>query len=201
VNKVIIALAREYCPIVVITHSTWDKNNKRAIGTITQTANYATTLHFEKSRDQVTVKLDSKLGSDEEEFVLNLETEEVDTTDGEQRKKDVRRLVYAPKKAPKKAKVEAAMKELGGAASAEKVALTAGVSDRYVRKVKAEQRERSAKKTKKLQKDRQDSTAVSSGTIPERNTSRVPPHVPAGSTRGDESISYPGNKELIDYFS
>ena len=143
VNKAVIELARKYCPIVMITHSTWDKTNKRAIGSITQTANYATTLHFEKKSDHVNVTLDSKIGSDEEEFVLELATEEVLSVgqDGsEEKKQEVRRLVYKPKQAPKKAKVIAAMKDLGESASAEQIASKAGVSDRYVRKVKADKK-------------------------------------------------------------
>lgn len=152
INKGIILLARQYCPVVMITHSTWDKNNRRALGTITQTANYATTLHFEKSGDRVTVRLDSKLGCEEQEFSLALETEEVsnvDNEEGTQKKKEVRRLVYAPKKSPKKASVEAAMEHLGGCASAEQIASVAGVSARYVRKIRAAKEGELAEKVNK----------------------------------------------------
>ncbi len=152
VNKTVITLARMYCPLVMITHSTWDKQNKRALGTITQTANYATTMHFEKAGDQVKAILDSKLGSEEEKFELHLETAEVSYLDNdgvEQKKQEVRRLIYKPKKSPKKAKVEAAMKDLGDSASAEDIAAKAGVSDRYVRKVRAEKKHGSPEKATK----------------------------------------------------
>ncbi len=149
VNRAIITLARQCCPIVMITHSTWDKKNKRALGSITQAANYATTMHFEKSSgDQVKVTLNSKIGSEEEEFLLHLETEEGSHRDSdgtEQNKREVRRLVYQPKKSPKKAKVVAAMKDLGDSASSEKIAAKAGVTGRYVRKVRAAKNETTAK--------------------------------------------------------
>jgi hypothetical protein len=173
VNKVVIALARKYCPIVMITHSTWDKQNRRALGTITQTANYATTLHFEKSGDQVKVTLDSKLGSEEKEFLLHLETAEssyVDKDGVEQEKQEVRRLIYKPRLSPKKAKVVAAIKDLGDSASAEEIAQKAGVSDRYVRKIKAK------KKTgKKGSSERPSELASGEGkTVPRL----VPPEIP-----------------------
>jgi AAA domain len=174
VNRAVITLARKFCPIVMVTHSTWDKSNKRALGTITQTANYATALHFEKSGDQVRVTLDSKLGSDEEEFSLHLETAEssyVDEVGVEQKKQEVRRLVYKPKVSPKKAKIVAAIRDLGDAASAQDIADKAGVSDRYVRRIKAEK-----KNAKKASSQRPSELASGGGkTVPPM----VPPEVRA----------------------
>lgn len=46
-----IRLARE-CPIFLITHSPWDKRQRRAAGTVTQTANFLTTMHYEKAKPQ-----------------------------------------------------------------------------------------------------------------------------------------------------
>lgn len=141
VNKRIIELTRKICPIVMITHSTWDPQNKRAIGTITQTANYATTLHFEKKSgdfgDFVDATLDSKLGS-KEKFQLRLETEEVPFVDkdGVEKKTEVRRLVYKPQKSSsKKAQVEAAVKRLGPSASVKEIACEARCTERHARDV------------------------------------------------------------------
>jgi hypothetical protein len=74
----VIELSRE-CPIILVTHSPWDKRQKRAAGTITQAANFATTLHYEKkwSKDGqfVQVTVDSKAGALTDGFSLKLETE------------------------------------------------------------------------------------------------------------------------------
>ncbi len=44
----IIELAQS-APLVLVTHSPWDKRQKRAAGSVTQTANFLTALHYEKS--------------------------------------------------------------------------------------------------------------------------------------------------------
>src|SRR5271165_6362941 len=79
VNSLIVRLADQYCPIVLITHSPWDTRQKRAIGTISQAANFLTSLHFEKTSNGdgtfVHVTLDSKLGAEESDFTLKLETQ------------------------------------------------------------------------------------------------------------------------------
>lgn len=61
VNALLVELAHEYCPLAVITHSPWDRKQKRSAGTITQAANYQNILHYEKFTNYIKVKLDSKL--------------------------------------------------------------------------------------------------------------------------------------------
>lgn len=93
VNAAIVRLA-SFAPIVLITHSPWDKRAKRAAGSITQAANFQTTMHFEKVRTPnnsdtfVHVSVDSKVGSEQADFSLKLETE------GEGKQKEVRNVVY-----------------------------------------------------------------------------------------------------------
>lgn len=65
----------EICPTVLITHSPWDKRQKRAAGTVTQAANFATALHYQKDKDSVKVSVDCKAGGETTEFWLNLQTE------------------------------------------------------------------------------------------------------------------------------
>ena len=92
--------------------------------------------------------LRAKSGSEEEEFPLDLGTEEGSHRDSdgtEQNKREVRPLVYQPKKSPKKAKVVAAIKDLGDSVFPEKIAAKAGVTGRYVRKVRAAKNETTAK--------------------------------------------------------
>jgi hypothetical protein len=62
VNGMLVNLSHEYCPLSVITHSPWDKKQKRSAGTVTQAANYQNLLHYEKFTNFIKVKLDSKLG-------------------------------------------------------------------------------------------------------------------------------------------
>ena len=96
IMALIIRLSRE-CPVVLVTHSPWDKRAKRAAGTVTQTANFLTAIHFVKKRDPMTgetfarVTVDSKVGAEETDFSLKLVTEGADLRDPG----NVRRLVYA----------------------------------------------------------------------------------------------------------
>jgi hypothetical protein len=95
INAIIVRLSRR-CPLVLVTHSTWDARNKRAAGSITQAANFLTTVHFEKTttakgETRTKVKVDCKLGQEEPEFDLVLETAPVP---GEQRT-ELRRVKYA----------------------------------------------------------------------------------------------------------
>jgi hypothetical protein len=80
VNALFVELSRRYCPLFVITHSPWNKQNKRAAGTITQAANFVTNVHFEKIKGNkkgnfIHVSIDSKAGSGETDFSLQLNTE------------------------------------------------------------------------------------------------------------------------------
>ena len=68
-----IDLAQE-APLVLVTHSPWDKRQKRAAGSVTQTANFLTALHYEKRIARKTgdtfvhVSVDSKGGALETDF-------------------------------------------------------------------------------------------------------------------------------------
>ncbi len=78
VNALIVELA-QLCPLILVTHSPWNRKDRRAAGTITQTANYVTTMHYQRvansGKDQyVHVLLDSKVGAVGTSFSLKLET-------------------------------------------------------------------------------------------------------------------------------
>ncbi|MGB9513519.1 MAG: AAA family ATPase [Candidatus Acidiferrum sp.] len=140
VNASIVRLSR-VCPLVVITHSPWNKKHRRAAGTITQFANFAVTLHYEKLKlsgggTGMHVVVDSKLGTVQEGFHLQLLTEG-DKDDAS----SVRGLVYGGSGRPKGSGKEAVIQELADDpdASNSEVAERAGVSARYVRKIREEQ--------------------------------------------------------------
>jgi hypothetical protein len=186
VNALIVRLSRA-CPLVVLTHSPWDSEKRRAAGTITQFANFAVTMHYQKvmpgrdtkagiakkhrsksksdeakseppqvdpndprlvseildvnldgdayasyqkrGGDTIHIVVDSKMGTTVGDFHLKLETE------GD----EVRGLVYGGEGWPKGAGKEAVLEAMAAApeASAEEIAKSAGVSDRYVRQIKA----------------------------------------------------------------
>jgi AAA domain-containing protein len=69
INAMMVHISSAYCPVVVITHSPQDKKQKRAAGTITQSANYPNILHYDKcnvaSGTFARVHLDSKMGMSE----------------------------------------------------------------------------------------------------------------------------------------
>jgi hypothetical protein len=132
VNAAIVRLATR-CPFVVITHSPWDRKQRRAAGSITQAANFTTTMHFEKQLDRKTgtgyvhVRVDSKIGAEELDFSLKLETEGPE-------KQEVRRIIYHGPGWPKgigKSAVLAALEEDPDAPPSE-IAERCGVSRRYV---------------------------------------------------------------------
>jgi hypothetical protein len=93
-------------------------------------------MHFEKkiSSDNsfVHVTLDSKLGAEESDFTLRLETE----GDGEQR--EVRRFAYEGRGWPKGLGKEAVLQALDEDpdAGTKEIAERAGTSSRYVQKIK-----------------------------------------------------------------
>src|SRR5262249_24904637 len=47
ISAMVLRLA-QFCPAVLLTHSPWDKRQRRAAGTVTLTANFLTTSHFQK---------------------------------------------------------------------------------------------------------------------------------------------------------
>jgi hypothetical protein len=137
VNSVIVRLASEFCPIVLITHSPWDRRQKRAAGSVTQAANFLTAMHFEKSIDRKTdltlvhATLTSKMGKGTD-FTLRLETH------GESRHREVSGIVYHGQGRPRGSKREAilaAIKE-DPEASAGELGERIGVSRRYVEMVR-----------------------------------------------------------------
>jgi len=130
VNALIVELSHDYCPIVLVTHSPRDKTAKRAAGTITQEANFLTTMHFEKvaaksgnGPTKTKVEVDSKLGMGMQ-FDLTLETE------GD----EVRRVVYGEHEPTKAEMILAAIKE-NRDATPEEIADEVGCSPQWVRKV------------------------------------------------------------------
>lgn len=132
VNSVVVRLA-SICPLVVITHSPWDKRARRAAGSVTQAANFLTTMHFEKVQDPkstdsfIHVRVDSKIGAEQTDFHLKLETEGG----------DIRGLIYNgpgwPKGGGKRA-ILAAIEEDPDATPKE-IADRIGVTPRYVQKL------------------------------------------------------------------
>jgi hypothetical protein len=197
INALIVRLSR-ICPLVVLTHSPWDSEKRRAAGTITQFANFAVTMHYQKvmpgrdtkaggtkkhrsksksdqakaepsqidpndprlvseildvnldgdayaayqkrGGDTIHVVVDSKMGALVGDFHLKLETE------GD----EVRGLVYGGEGWPKGAGKEAVLEALAADpdASAEEIAKSAGVSDRYVRQIKAKSPKKGRRKAK-----------------------------------------------------
>jgi hypothetical protein len=141
VNAAIIRLCRAYCPLVVVTHSPWDKKQKRAAGTVTQTANYMITGHYEKivnpqSNDTYAhVVIDSKAGEEESDFTLKLVTE-----GPKNNPQSVRKIFYEGRGWPKgmaKARVLWEI-ERDPTAAPKDIADRAGCTIRYVQKLMKE---------------------------------------------------------------
>lgn len=138
VMAMVVRLAR-LCPVILLTHAPWDRRNRRAFGTVTQTANFLNTMHFEKiepkgtgHRTFVNVLLDSKMGVAESNFSLELKTE----TDGG--KSHLRKLEYIGAGYPKglqRDAILAAIREDPEASNTE-IAQRTGATDRYVRGVR-----------------------------------------------------------------
>lgn len=101
INAIAVRLQR-ICAIVMLTHSPQDEGKKRAVGTVTQEANYQSHMHFTKeiADGQVvtSVIFDSKETSADSRFKLKLITEPVEHSDGEIRTQ-VRRVEYIEKSA------------------------------------------------------------------------------------------------------
>jgi hypothetical protein len=85
------------CPLFLVTHSPWDKKARRTAGTVTQTANFMTAMHYKKTIDKnsreanVDVVVDSKAGALETHFSLKLEIDGTNSRDPGA----VRRVFYA----------------------------------------------------------------------------------------------------------
>lgn len=75
INAIFVRLM-QVCPLILLTHSPW--NEKRAAGSVTQSANFSSLMHFEKqvtdSGTVTQVKLDSKESSEDSKFGLSLVT-------------------------------------------------------------------------------------------------------------------------------
>ncbi len=136
VMEVTIKLSR-VCPLFVVTHSPQDKKQRRAAGSITQAANFAGALHFEKKfvggATTVNVKADSKAGAALPKFSLRLETEGPIGNP-----ESVRRLVYETAgKSSNKAIIESAIAENPDISTDELVEMT-GTGTRNVQKIRKE---------------------------------------------------------------
>jgi hypothetical protein len=138
IMAMIVRLSRR-CPTVVLTHSPWDKRQRRAAGTVTQAANFLTTMHLQKTvipksgETFAHIVLDSKAGAFETNFSLKLVTENGGRDPG-----SVRRVVFAGKgwaTGLKRDAIEAALED-DPDASAKDIAEQVGVSQRYVEKIK-----------------------------------------------------------------
>jgi hypothetical protein len=137
IMAMLVGVARK-CPIVLLTHSPQDRSQKRAIGTITQGANCATHIHYEKATKGgdtfVHLSVDSKGGAGENDFSLLLLTDSKDSD----HVRGVRGLTYAGKGnkgKTKEQKVREAIQQNPGASVAELVEI-AGCDESHVRKTR-----------------------------------------------------------------
>lgn len=141
VNAAVVQLSRRYCPVVLITHSPWDKKQRRAAGSVTLSANFPTALHYQKNssregNETVSVRLDSKIGR-ERDFYLKMIVAPGRTDDP-----NSLHLEYGGAGRPKgavKGEIDAALEDDPEATSKE-IATRFGCSERHVNKVKAARR-------------------------------------------------------------
>jgi hypothetical protein len=141
----------ESAPLILVTHSPWDKRQKRAAGTVTQTANFLTAMHYEKRIARKTgetfvhVAVDSKAGALETDFSLKLETDGSPRDPG-----SIRKVSYIGKGWPKGTGKEAILAEVeeDPDASAGEIAERTGLSQRYVQKLFKERDEEKKKAQK-----------------------------------------------------
>jgi hypothetical protein len=125
-------------PLILVTHSPWDKRQKRAAGTVTQTANFLTAMHYEKRIARKTgdtfvhVAVDSKAGALETDFSLKLEIDGSPRDPG-----SVRKVAYIGKGWPKGTGKEAILAELeeDPDSSPQDIAERTGLSVRYAEKI------------------------------------------------------------------
>lgn len=141
----------QLAPLILVTHSPWDKRQKRAAGSVTQTANFLTALHYEKRIARKTgetfvhVSVDSKAGALETDFSLKLQIDGSPRDPG-----SVRKIEFIGKGWPKGTGKEAILAELeeDPDASPQDIADRTGTSPRYVQKIMKEQTEQKRKGTK-----------------------------------------------------
>lgn len=134
----------QMAPLILVTHSPWDKRQRRAAGSVTQTANFVTAMHYEKKVSRKTgdtfvhVSVDSKAGALETDFSLKLETSGDSRDPG-----SVRKIEYIGKGWPKGTGKEAILVELeeDPDASPKEIAERTGMSERYVQRIIKEQGE------------------------------------------------------------
>ena len=138
----------QLAPLILVTHSPWDKRQKRAAGTVTQTANFMTALHYEKKiapktgETFVHVTVDSKAGALETDFSLKLDVAGSPRDPG-----SVRNVVYSGKGWPKGLGKEAILAEIEADpdASAKEIAERTGFTQRYAQKIMKEEEEKKKK--------------------------------------------------------
>jgi hypothetical protein len=134
----------QLAPLFLVTHSPWDKRQKRAAGTVTQTANFLTAMHYEKKISRKTgetfvhVAIDSKAGALETDFSLKLGVDGSPRDPG-----SVRKVTYIGKGWPKGTGKEAILAELeeDPDASPQEIAERTGLSLRYVQRIIKERAE------------------------------------------------------------
>ena len=77
----LVRLASEFCPIVLITHSPLNEKVKRAYGTVMQSANCGVTIHFERlgvgDHALIHATVDEKYERGRWDFTLRLQTKDV----------------------------------------------------------------------------------------------------------------------------
>jgi hypothetical protein len=139
-------------PLVLVTHSPWDRRQKRAAGSVTQTANFLTAMHYEKKIARKTgetfvhVSVDSKAGALETDFSLKLETAGNPRDPG-----SVRNVIWSGKGWPRGTAREEILAELeeDPDASPKEIAERVDVSERYAQKIMKERAEVQDGKPKK----------------------------------------------------
>jgi AAA domain len=141
----IIRLSQE-APIILLTHSPWNKKQRRAAGTVTLSANFATTVHYAKVENEgdtfAHLLLDSKAGSTEQDFYLKV------GSDGDRNDPaSVRTVAYGGKGWPKGTKTQAILQiaEDNPQATSKEIAEEVGCTDRHVRKVLGKEKEEQGK--------------------------------------------------------
>lgn len=142
IMAMLVRLSR-HCPIVLLTHAPHDKRQKRAAGTITQGANCATLVHYEKARAKdgkgtyVHILVDSKVGATETDFSVELLKDPED----EDPVSSIRSFKYKGEGYPGgESKKRRIIEELEDDpdASVEDIAERVGCSSRYVQQIKKE---------------------------------------------------------------
>lgn len=132
-------------PIVLLTHSPWNNSQRRAAGTVTLSANFATTIHYRKSVQGGStfahLRVDSKVGSAESDFRLKVESDGNNYDPA-----SVRSIIYDGNGWPQGAKEQAILgiAEDRPEATAPEIAQEIGCSPRYVRKVLKKARDEEA---------------------------------------------------------